>query len=408
MARDPLSQYVSSLAGYPLLGPKEEYAAFHEIRKLETDLICILSRSPVFFPILIAFCESLEDHHISKNKDSEEGDTSQDSDIEEKNDRDDPVRLRSIIAAAKKNKPGDFPPGDHPKFAKDLVIVFRDYASGFSWFEKIMKAALASSELSEERDIINRAIESIVSVKMRFVQSNLRLVVSIAKPYSHRMELIDLIQEGNIGLLRSIEKFDHTRGIRFSTYSSWWIRQSVTRGITDKANLVRVPVHVADVRGRVAKVEATHFARTGENISEEELASKMGLTLSKIGAVKIDTRTVSLNVPINSESESMAIDHIKGAEAEDVINPIDEEAFKKEVRTLLKSLTPMEKNIIKWRFSIGYKEELTLQEIANKFNLSRERIRQLEDRALRKMRIAVNRRRITDPFSGKIVSLMKI
>ena len=264
------------------------------------------------------------------------------------------------------------------------------------YLKEIGKVPLLSAE--EEIEYAKRMEQGDEEAKKRLAEANLRLVVSIAKRYVGRgMLFLDLIQEGNLGLIKAVEKFDYRKGYKFSTYATWWIRQAITRGIADTGRTIRVPVHMVETINKTLRMTRTLLQELGREPTPEEVAERLNVSVSRVREVlKISRDPVSLDTPIGEEDDSHLGDFI---EDDSALSPADSAAFsmlRAELATALESLTDRERQVVKLRFGLEDGRARTLEEVGKEFNVTRERIRQIEAKALRKLRHPSRSKRLKD------------
>ena len=264
------------------------------------------------------------------------------------------------------------------------------------FLKEIGKVPLLTAE--EEFELAIKMSQGDEEAKRRMTEANLRLVVSIAKRYVGRgMLFLDLIQEGNLGLIKAVEKFDYTKGYKFSTYATWWIRQAITRAIADQARTIRIPVHMVETINKVIRVSRQLLQELGHDPSVEEIAAEMGMPVDKVREIlKIAQEPVSLETPIGEEEDSHLGDFIPDEDASEPSEAASFSLLKEQLMEVLDTLTPREKKVLELRFGIVDGRTRTLEEVGKEFNVTRERIRQIEAKALRKLRHPSRSKKLRD------------
>ncbi len=264
------------------------------------------------------------------------------------------------------------------------------------YLKEIGRVPLLSPE--EEIELAMRIADNDEYAKKRLAEANLRLVVSIAKRYVGRgMQFLDLIQEGNLGLIKAVDKFDHTKGFKFSTYATWWIRQAITRAIADQARTIRIPVHMVETINKVKKTNSQLLHKNGRDPTAEEIANELGMTVSKVREIlRVAQEPVSLETPIGEEEDSHLGDFIPDDDAPAPADAASILLLKEQLDEVLQSLTPREAKVLSMRFGLEGGHPHTLEEVGKYFDVTRERIRQIEAKALRKLRHPSRSKKLKD------------
>lgn len=264
------------------------------------------------------------------------------------------------------------------------------------YLKEIGRVPLLSPD--EEVELATRMSQGDLEARKKLSEANLRLVVSIAKRYVGRgMQFLDLIQEGNLGLIKAVEKFDHTKGFKFSTYATWWIRQAITRAIADQARTIRIPVHMVETINKVKKVSSQLLHKNGHEPSAEEIAAELDMNEDKVREImRVAQEPVSLETPIGEEEDSHLGDFIPDDDAPAPADAASHTLLKEQLGGVLETLTPREEKVLKLRFGLEDGRSRTLEEVGKEFNVTRERIRQIEAKALRKLRHPSRSKKLKD------------
>ena len=261
---------------------------------------------------------------------------------------------------------------------------------------RIRAEALESYRIARYR--LTERYERAYEAKQRLTEANLRLVVSIAKKYIGRgMPFLDLIQEGNLGLIRAVEKFDYHKGYKFSTYATWWVRQAITRALADQARTIRIPVHMIEIIHKLVRVSRRLLQELGREPSDKEIGEEMGITPEKVREIiKLAQTPVSLETPIGEEEDSHLGDFVEDREAVSPFEAASQAMLRSDIEDVLDTLTPRERRVLQLRFGLIDGHQRTLEEVGKRFGVTRERIRQIESRALRKLRHPIRSKKLRD------------
>lgn len=265
------------------------------------------------------------------------------------------------------------------------------------YLKDIGKVPLLSQE--EEIELAKRILDGDEEAKAKLCQANLRLVVSIAKRWAstNSLSFLDLIQEGNMGLLRAVEKFDYTKGFRFSTYATWWIRQSITRAMADQARTIRIPVHMVETIHKLTRIKRQLIQDLGRDPTSEEIAKAMDIPEEKVAEIqKIAQEPISLENPVGEEEDSKMADFIEDESVKSPVEVATQNLLREQLLGVIETLTPREQKVIRLRYGLDDSHPRTLEEVGKEFNVTRERIRQIEAKALRKLRNPNRSKKLVD------------
>ena len=390
-----LSMYFRDMQALHVLRPEEEFKSAREIEALEILLWESILGLPTALDLVLEALEEAQGHPASiKAMRKAAADLGQ--------------RAKSKSAAAQasarfgravKKSAADLREHDQDKiWAEAVVASIERTARGIGRGGKEPpRALLKTKSFNDWVRRVTAADRAAHEARNDFVKANLRLVVSIARRFNHgRMSLADLIQEGNLGLMKAVERYDYRRGFRFSTYASWWIRHAISRALADKGREIRLPVHMIDAQHRLAKARRELTAKLGRSPTSEELSEATEMPVDKIENMRrwVLDQSISIDRPVGDEDGRVLGEVLEDPDREEIspTEDLEMDALTNEIHTLLRQLKPIEADILRQRFGLVDDQELTLKEIGEKYNLSRERIRQLQEQALHKMRRALQRK----------------